>query len=124
VSVVLITGTSTGIGLQTALAAARAGHTVVATLRNPDKAGALREAGLDVRRLDVTEDFTDCVEGIVADHGRIDAVINNAGAGHLGTIELETLEDVRQVMEVNFLGVVRVTKAVGGARSARAALGP
>jgi NAD(P)-dependent dehydrogenase (short-subunit alcohol dehydrogenase family) len=66
VSVVLITGTSTGIGLQTALAAARAGHTVVATLRNPDKAGALREAGLDVRRLDVTEDVTDCVEGIVA----------------------------------------------------------
>ncbi|MCW2941299.1 MAG: short-chain dehydrogenase/reductase [Actinomycetia bacterium] len=61
-SVVLITGTSTGIGLQTALAATRAGHTVVATLRSPDKAGVLREAGLDVRRLDVTEDVTDCVE--------------------------------------------------------------
>jgi NAD(P)-dependent dehydrogenase (short-subunit alcohol dehydrogenase family) len=123
VSVVLITGTCTG--LRTALAAARAGHTVVATLRNPDKAGALREAGLDVRRLDVTEDVIDCVEGIVADHGRIDAVINNAGAGHLGTIELESLEDVRQVMEVNFFGVVRVTKALAaGARSARAALGP
>ena len=48
---------------------------------------------------------------VAADHGRIDAVVNNAGAGHLGTIETESVDDVRRVMEVNFFGVVAVTRA-------------
>ncbi|MEU7059289.1 SDR family oxidoreductase [Streptomyces sp. NPDC046197] len=117
--VALITGTSSGIGLETAVAAARAGWTTVATLRDPDRAGALRAAAdragvpLDVRRLDVTDpaSVTAAIEGVVADHGRLDALINNAGAGHVGTIENETVEDVRRVMEVNFFGVVQTTKA-------------
>ncbi|MGW1163519.1 SDR family oxidoreductase [Streptomyces sp. NPDC002513] len=117
--VVLITGTSSGIGLETAIAAARAGWTTVATLRNPDRAGALRDAAdragvtLDIRQLDVTDpaSVNAAIEGILADHGRLDALINNAGAGHVGTIENETVEDVRRVMEVNFFGVVAATKA-------------
>ncbi|MCB8901187.1 MULTISPECIES: SDR family NAD(P)-dependent oxidoreductase [unclassified Streptomyces] len=118
--VVLITGTSSGIGLAAAVSAARAGFTTVATLRDPARAGALRKAAevagveLDIRRLDVTDaaSVEECVAGVIADHGRLDAVVNNAGAGHVGTIENESVDEVRQVMEVNFFGVVTVTKAV------------
>ncbi|MDF3301405.1 SDR family NAD(P)-dependent oxidoreductase [Streptomyces tropicalis] len=117
--VVLVTGTSSGIGLAAAVSAARAGWTVVATLRDPGRAGALRaaaaEAGvdLDVRRLDVTDEasITSAVEGVLADHGRLDAVVNNAGAGHVATLENESVAEVRKVMEVNFFGVLSVSKA-------------
>ncbi|MET9571353.1 SDR family NAD(P)-dependent oxidoreductase [Streptomyces virginiae] len=116
---VLITGTSSGIGLAAAVAAARAGWRTVATLRDTGRADALRaaaaEAGveIDIRRLDVVdeESVTAAVEGVIADYGRLDAVVNNAGAGHLGTLELETVADVREVMEVNFFGVLNVSKA-------------
>ncbi|MEW1747568.1 SDR family oxidoreductase [Streptomyces angustmyceticus] len=117
--VVLITGTSSGIGLAAAVAAARAGWQVVATLRDPGRADALRaaagEAGveLDVRQLDVTDEASvaAAIDGVIADHGRLDAVINNAGAGHLGTLENEPVSAVRTVMEVNFFGVLHVSKA-------------
>lgn len=118
---VLITGTSSGIGLATAVAAARAGWTVVATMRDTAKAGALRtaaaEAGagdrIHVERLDVTDpaSVAACVEAAVAAHGRLDAVVNNAGAGQLGTVEQSTGDEVRAAMEVNFFGVVEVTRA-------------
>ncbi|MFF8264394.1 SDR family oxidoreductase [Streptomyces virginiae] len=116
---VLITGTSSGTGLAAAVAAARAGWRTVATLRDTGRADALREAAaeagveIDIRRLDVVdeESVTAAVEGVIADYGRLDAVVNNAGAGHLGTLELETVADVRQVMEVNFFGVLNVSKA-------------
>ncbi|WP_078865789.1 SDR family NAD(P)-dependent oxidoreductase [Streptomyces sp. NRRL S-1448] len=117
--VVLITGTSSGIGLAAAVAAGQAGWRVVATLRNPGRADALRtaaaEAGveLDVRRLDVVDEASvaAAIDGVIADYGRLDAVINNAGAGHLGTLENESVADVREVMEVNFFGVLHVSKA-------------
>ena len=116
---VLVTGTSSGIGLQAAVAAARAGHTVVATMRTLEGARALRDASatagvtLDIRRLDVTEpgSITAVIAHMLDRYGRIDAVVNNAGAGHVGTIENEDLDVVRAVMEVNFFGVVSVTRA-------------
>lgn len=118
---VLITGTSSGIGLATAVAAARAGWNVVATMRDPGKADALGKAAaaagvaehVHVRRLDVTDArlVAAVVEDAVVEFGGLDAVVNNAGAGHVGTIELETVADVRATMEVNFFGVVEVTKA-------------
>ncbi|WP_314149620.1 SDR family NAD(P)-dependent oxidoreductase [uncultured Leifsonia sp.] len=118
--VLLITGTSSGIGLATAVAAAHAGFQVVATMRDTGKAGRLRSAAadagvdLDIQPLDVTDpgSVAACVDRIVGTYGRLDALLNNAGAGHVGTIELETLDEVRAVMEVNFFGVVAVTKAV------------
>ncbi|MER6468909.1 SDR family oxidoreductase [Streptomyces collinus] len=117
--VVLITGTSSGIGLAAAVAAARAGWTTVATLRDPSRSDALRKAAadagveLDIRRLDVTDQasITAAVDGVLADYGRLDAVVNNAGAGHLGTLENESVAEVRGVMEVNFFGVLNVSKA-------------
>lgn len=112
---VLITGTSSGIGLATAVAAARSGWHTVATMRDTAKAGALRAAAeaagvsVDVRALDVTDPAS--VAACVAGLERLDALVNNAGAGHLGTLEQESVEDVRAVMEVNFFGVLNVTKA-------------
>ncbi len=116
---VLITGTSSGIGLSTAVACARAGWTTVATVRDPAKATALRaaadEAGvqLDLRALDVTDPqaVASCVGALVADHGRLDAVVNNAGAAFVGTVENQDLSTIRACLEVNFFGVVQVTQA-------------
>ncbi|WP_282836654.1 SDR family NAD(P)-dependent oxidoreductase [Microbacterium flavum] len=118
--VLLITGTSSGIGFSSAIAAARAGFRVVATMRDPGRSGALDEAAaragvdVDIRQLDVTvpESISSCVAYIRETYGRLDALLNNAGAGHVGTIELEDLADVRAVFEVNFFGVVALTQAV------------
>ncbi|SDO63038.1 Short-chain dehydrogenase [Nakamurella panacisegetis] len=118
---VLITGTSSGIGAHTAVAAARSGWRAVATMRDVSRAGVLtelaRSAGvldlIDIRALDITDldSVTSCLDGVIADFGALDAVVNNAGAGHVGTLELERIDDVRTVMEVNFFGTVLVTKA-------------
>ncbi|HMC72133.1 MAG TPA: SDR family NAD(P)-dependent oxidoreductase [Mycobacteriales bacterium] len=119
--VVLITGTSSGIGLAVAVATAQAGWHTVATMRDTSRAPRLIEAAeaagvagrIEVRQLDVTDasQIADCFGAVVTDHGRLDAVVNNAGAGHLGTVELEPVEEIRAVMELNFFGVVQVTRA-------------
>ncbi|MDQ2723027.1 MAG: SDR family NAD(P)-dependent oxidoreductase [Actinomycetota bacterium] len=117
---ILITGTSTGIGLAAAVAAAQVGWRTVATMRDPGKAAALRSAAdaagvtVDVRALDVTkpDSIATCVESVVADLGHLDAVLNNAGAAHVGTIETDDLTAVRACLEVNFFGVVQLTQAV------------
>jgi NAD(P)-dependent dehydrogenase (short-subunit alcohol dehydrogenase family) len=113
--VVLVTGTSSGIGLSIAVQAAEAGHQVVATMRDTSRADALRAASpdIDIRRLDVTDSdsITAAIDGVIRDYGRLDAVVNNAGAGHVGTVETDSVDNFRKVMETNFFGVVQVTKA-------------
>ncbi|MFD9335311.1 SDR family NAD(P)-dependent oxidoreductase [Streptomyces sp. NPDC060028] len=118
---VLITGTSSGIGLAAAVAAAEAGWQVVATMRDTGKADPLRRAAaaagvadrIQVKRLDVVDhgSVTDCLDEVLGEYGHLDAVVNNAGAGRVGTIEQGSVEDVRATMEVNFFGVVAVTRA-------------
>nr|WSX51768.1 SDR family NAD(P)-dependent oxidoreductase [Streptomyces sp. NBC_00974] len=118
---VLITGTSTGIGLAAAVGAAQAGWHAVATMRDTGRADALLEAAekagvrglVQVKRLDVTDpaSVATCVAEVVAEHGRLDAVVNNAGAGSVGTIEQHGMEPVRSAMEVNYFGVVELTRA-------------
>ncbi len=118
--VILITGTSTGLGVATAIQAAKAGHIVYATMRNLAKRRALdtaaAEAGvsLNVLSLDVqdTASVAAAVDQVMQDHGRIDTLINNAGAGYVRTTEQATEEDINWVMDVNFMGVVRCTKGV------------
>lgn len=116
--VVIVTGTSTGIGLATAVSAAVAGWRVIATVRRAGSEHELLTAAgiagveLDVRLLDVTDARASAalVADVVSVYGRLDAVVNNAGAGHVGTLETDTLEAIREVMEVNYFGVVNVSK--------------
>lgn len=118
--VILITGTSTGLGVSIAIRAAKAGHTVYATMRNLAKRetldAAAAEAGVTVNVLALDVQNSDSVNAAVAQvidaEGRIDTLINNAGAGYVRTTEQATEEDINWVMDVNFMGVVRCTKAV------------
>jgi NAD(P)-dependent dehydrogenase (short-subunit alcohol dehydrogenase family) len=118
--VALVTGTSSGMGLHTAVELARRGLVVVATMRDTSRAAALTDAAaeagveLDVRALDVTDHDAarTCVEGVLADHGRIDVLVNNAGRGAVATAEQLSLDDIRAQLEVNYLGPVALTKLV------------
>lgn len=115
----LVTGASSGIGLATVAALAADGWRVVATARQPSRAHDLNEqaastASLEVRPLDVTipESVTDCIAGVLADRGAIDLLVNNAGAGHRGTLEQLDDQELRGALELNFFGVAQVTRAV------------
>jgi len=118
--VILITGASTGIGFETALLLAKEGHKVYATMRDPNKANILQEEALktglsiNILRLDVQNDtsISDCIKQIVEREKTIDILINNAGSGFIRTMEQATMEEIHQVMDVNFYGVIRCTKAV------------
>ena len=109
------------MGLHTAVELARRGLAVVATMRDtsrsrPPCTDAATEAGveLDVRALDVTdhEAARACVDGVLADHGRIDVLVNNAGRGAVATAEQLSLDEIRDQLEVNYLGPVALTKLV------------
>lgn len=118
--VALITGCSSGFGKLTAVALARAGFRVVATMRNLEKRAALddaaKEAGvqLDMRRLDITEydSLPAFAERVVAAYGRLDVLVNNAGFSVSGFAEDITLEEIRHNFETNFFGHLAMTKAV------------
>jgi NAD(P)-dependent dehydrogenase (short-subunit alcohol dehydrogenase family) len=123
--VVLITGSSTGFGRLFTETLARNGHTVFATMRDPGGRNAknaseistLAENGslpIHVLELDVTEDASveRAVDAAVAKAGRIDVAINNAGYLLSGLEEAVTTEQARRLMDTNFLGPVRVNRAV------------
>jgi len=119
-AVVVVTGCSSGFGLLTAVAFARRGDEVFATMRDPAKAGALQEAAaaagtaVNVMALDVTSDesVTGAVGAVLADAGRIDILVNNAGIGARAAIEMYPDRVVRQVFETNVFGVWRMVRAV------------
>jgi NAD(P)-dependent dehydrogenase (short-subunit alcohol dehydrogenase family) len=117
---VLITGTSSGIGLATAVTAAQAGYAVIATMREPSRARELLDAAeaagvtVDVRGLDVTDSdsIEACIDGVKETYGRLDAVVNNAGISNFDpTMEMSTMDNLRANLEVNFFGVVAVSRA-------------
>ena len=118
-SVVLITGCSSGFGLQAALAFARAGDTVYASMRNVDKAERLRAAttpDLDIRivELDVRKPamFAPLIASIVSRSRRLDVLVNNAGMIRLGAFEDLEEAEFRDVIETNFFGPFALTRAV------------
>ena len=118
--VVLITGCSSGFGLETALAFAANGDTVIATMRNVERARVLNEraaaAGLEIETLalDVSSDasVTTTVQDVLTRHGGIDVLVNNAGVGHMGAVETMNLDLAREVLDTNFWGTVRMIQAV------------
>ena len=117
---VLITGTSTGIGLATALALGRAGHNVYATMRNPARAPELGERAaqerlpIKVSVMDVDSDSSvkTAMADIHKDAGHIDVLVNNAGVERNGSVEELALADFRAVMETNYFGALRCIQAV------------
>lgn len=116
---VLITGTSSGIGYQTALVLARAGHSVYATMRNLERGAALRNAAeqdrlpISIVEMDVDSDASveAATSAVRAQAGTIDVLVNNAGIERNGSIEGLTLEDFKAVMETNYFGPLRTIRA-------------
>jgi NAD(P)-dependent dehydrogenase (short-subunit alcohol dehydrogenase family) len=117
---VLITGTSKGIGFETALAFGRAGHVVNATMRNPSHSPELAQIAareklpirVSVMDVDSDESVSQCISRIQKDHGPVDVLINNAGVERAGSVEEIPLADFRAVMETNYFGAIRCTQAL------------
>ncbi|HJS68175.1 MAG TPA: SDR family oxidoreductase [Nitrososphaera sp.] len=116
--VAVVTGSSGGIGLATALELARKGYFTYATVRNPAKAQAVTEAakGLPIAivQLDVTNDDSvrRAVEQILTEKGRIDLLVNNAGYGLGGSFEDSSMEEIKAQYETNVFGLIRTTQVV------------
>jgi NAD(P)-dependent dehydrogenase (short-subunit alcohol dehydrogenase family) len=119
--IALVTGASSGFGLQTSIELAKAGFRVVAAMRDLARRErldqAIAQAGvgalIDVRQLDVTHfaGIPAFVEGVVRDYGRLDVLVNNAGFAVAGFAEDIQLEELRYQFETNFFGAVAMSKA-------------
>jgi NAD(P)-dependent dehydrogenase (short-subunit alcohol dehydrogenase family) len=109
--VALVTGASTGIGHATAKALQNAGFRVFGTSR---RAVAERSDGVTMLTCDVTDDASvaKLVEEVLAEAGRIDLLVNNAGIGLLGGAEESSTAQAQALFDVNVFGVLRVTNAV------------
>ncbi len=116
---ILITGTSTGFGRDTAETLAHTDHKVFASMRDPEAknrahADALRGQNIEVVELDVTnsQSVDRAVAAVIEKAGRIDVLINNAGIGAAGVSEAFTPEQATTLFDVNVIGLHRVTRAV------------
>ncbi len=117
---VIITGANRGIGFDAALAFAKAGYKVFATMRNPEKAELLKkklvEESLNITlyAMDVDSDASVkyAIDSILQEYGSIDVLVNNAGIERHGSIEELTIADFKSVMETNLFGALRCIKAV------------
>jgi len=110
----LVTGASSGIGEATALQLAELGYTVYAAARRVDRMSELADRGIRTRPVDVTDDasMVELVERIIADTGRIDVLVNNAGYGLYGALEDMPIEEARHQFEVNVFGLARLIQLV------------
>jgi NAD(P)-dependent dehydrogenase (short-subunit alcohol dehydrogenase family) len=109
-STILITGCSSGFGLETARLFLQRGWNVVATMRTPRTDLLPASERLRVLALDV--DRADSVRRCIAEAGPIDALVNNAGIGLLAPLEGVAMDAARQVFETNVLGTIAMTQAV------------
>lgn len=118
--VALISGTSSGLGLELALVLAQNNYTVFATMRNLNSKAKLLERAqaqnleLYILEMDVTNNISvaNCVAQVIAEAGKIDLLINNAGAGFIRSTEQATWKEIEEVTNVNYLSVVRCVKEV------------
>jgi NAD(P)-dependent dehydrogenase (short-subunit alcohol dehydrogenase family) len=119
-SVVVVTGSSSGIGLCTALAFARERHRVYATMRDPSRGERLaamaaeEDLDLSIAQLDVTDEASvqTAIGRVLELETRIDVLVNNAGVDHFGTVECMPEHLVRSIFETNLFGAVRLIRAV------------
>jgi NAD(P)-dependent dehydrogenase (short-subunit alcohol dehydrogenase family) len=116
---ILITGTSSGLGRQTAERLAREGYRVFAAMRdiasrNRSHADALRSQKISVVELDVTDDGSvdRAIASILAEAGKIDVLVNNAGFASVGVTEAFTSDQAKAIFDTNVIGFLRVTRAV------------
>ncbi len=117
---VLITGTSKGIGFESALAFGRAGYKVHATMRNPAQSPELAQMAarenlpvtVSIMDVDSDESVSRGIAQIHKEHGPIDVLVNNAGVERVGAVEELRLADFRAVMETNYFGAIRCIQAV------------
>jgi NAD(P)-dependent dehydrogenase (short-subunit alcohol dehydrogenase family) len=116
----IVTGSSSGIGLETALTLARNGYFTYATMRNPEKGAPIKNAlkkedlSIKVIQLDVIDDesLKNAIDHVTSEAGRIDVLVNNAGYGLVGALEELSMEEIKTQYETNLFGLVRVIQAV------------
>ncbi len=119
-STILITGCSTGIGFATAELMTRNGHTVYATMRNPQRAPELAQLAerdslpITILPMDVDSDesVNAAVMQVLAQAGQIDVLVNNAGIAPVGPIEETPLTEFQAIMQTNYVGTLRCIQAV------------
>jgi NAD(P)-dependent dehydrogenase (short-subunit alcohol dehydrogenase family) len=104
----LVTGTSTGIGLEIALHFAREGYRVYAGARRPETI----ESHANIVPVKLNVDNDESVRACVAAVGPVDVLVNNAGIGIAGAVEMVPMEKIRAMFETNFFGAVRMMQAV------------
>ena len=118
--VALVTGSSSGIGYETALLLARNGFDTFATMRNMNKSKEITEVSkrenlpLKVMQLDVNDDgsVAGAIKNILNEKKSIEVVVNNAGYGLIGSLEDSSLDEIKAQFETNFFGAIRVMKEV------------
>ncbi len=112
--VAFVTGASTGIGFETAKKLAAHGFTVYAGARRVERMEPLKAHGVKVVALDVTdeESMSAAVGAVIAVHGRVDVLVNNAGYGSYGSLEEVELAEGRRQFDVNVFGLARMTQLV------------
>jgi len=110
--VALVTGASSGMGMDFAKALLSEGMVVYAAARRVDQMADLARLGAITLKMDVTSesDLQAAVQRITQDHGGVDVLINNAGFGMYGAMEDTTIEDARYQFEVNLFGMARLTQ--------------
>ena len=118
--VALVTGSSSGIGLEAALALAKDGYHTFASMRDVTKAGELENAAkkenlpIEVIELDVDkeESIVSAIKKVMDSKGRLDVLVNNAGYGQFGCTEDVSVDDFRKQFETNFFSIVRIIQEV------------
>ena len=112
--VAVVTGASSGIGEAVAPALQAKGFTVYAVARRIERMAALAADGIRTVRADVTDDasLVALVDQIIAESGRIDVLVNNAGYGSYGAVEDVPLAEARRQFDVNIFGLARLTQLV------------